>query len=199
MLFGLLISSPRNVWVCGSKVLGHFNTVIIIIIEIKQHSSLGRRAPWTFFFFFCWRDPNSFWFLVYKFCVLLFCQLVGCFALLFFSRKWGFWFFIFILRHFVCYFWAQKVCCPAFTFISGFWPIYRSTNAAVTTCVGDSLRPWHSWPTFWRQFSVGCRRLRLPVIIYGLHICLDFVLLLQLAAGIMKLANCGTADMGKGR
>jgi len=91
MLFGLLISSPRNVWVCGSKGLGHFNTVIIIIIEIKQHSS------------------------------------------------------------------------------------------------------------FWRQFSVGCRRLRLPVIIYGLHICLDFVLLLQLAAGIMKLANCGTADMGKGR
>jgi len=77
MLFGLLISSPRNVWVCGSKVLGHFNTVIIIIIEIKQHSSLGRRAPWTFFFFFVGVTQTLFGFSFINFVCYFFANLLG--------------------------------------------------------------------------------------------------------------------------
>jgi len=141
---------------CVRKVLGHFNIVIIIIIEIKQHSSSRHKELPALLLLRAWPKLFS----VSRLYILCstFSQLVGCFTALFFFVFWWvgvFGFSFLFLRHFVCYFLAQKVCCPAFTFISGFWPICRVTRTAVTTCVGVS----HPFGGNFRSVVVGygCR------------------------------------------
>jgi len=160
---------------CVRKVLGHFNIVIIIIIEIKQHSSSRHKELPALLLLRAWPKLFS----VSRLYILCstFSQLVGCFTALFFcflvSR--GFWFFVFIFTPLCVLLFGPESVLPCVY-------LYKRLLANLQGYEDGGYNVRGSFPPFWRQFSVGCRRLRLPVIIYGLHICLDFVLLLQLVS-----------------
>jgi len=119
-----------------------------------------------------------------------------------------FCFFVSMLRHFCVLVLAQKVFWPAFTFISGFGQFVDGGMVAiywyVYVCACVCVRPrgcglWLLRFTF--RMGIGTnvagsrlkRFMRLLVIIYGLHICVHFVviavLLLLLQLESLKFVN----------